>query len=227
MLIPSIDLMEGKIVQLIQGEEKALEFDDFSPWIERFSRFPLVQVIDLDAALGRGNNRLLVEGLSRRLACQVGGGIRNKKDAIELLDAGARRVIIGSSLFTEGKIQTSFAEQLATATGSERLVFAVDSRHGTIVTRGWRTATGVTAVDAIGILQPWCEAFLYTNVDTEGLLQGFPLGIARELRQVTGRQLIVAGGIASEEEVSELDRLGVDAVVGMAIYSGKFLITQD
>lgn len=227
MLIPSIDLMEGKIVQLIQGEKKALQFNDFSPWIERFSRFPLVQVIDLDAALGRGNNRLLVEGLSRRLHCQVGGGMRNIKDAIEVLDAGARRVIIGSSLFTDGIIQTSFAEQLARAAGSERLVFAVDSRHGTIVTRGWRTATGLTAVNAIAMLQPWCEAFLYTNVDTEGLLRGFPICKARELRKVTARQVIVAGGIASEEEVRELDQLGVDAVVGMAIYSGKFLIRQD
>lgn len=227
MLIPSIDLMDGKIVQLIRGEKKALEFDDFSPWIECFSRFPLVQVIDLDAALGRGNNRLLVEGLCCRLRCQVGGGIRNINDAAKLLDAGARRVIIGSSLFTDGKIQTSFAEQLARAAGTERLVFAVDSRYGTIVTRGWRTATGVTALDAVAMLQPWCEAFLYTNVDTEGLLQGFPISIARELRQATARHLIVAGGISSEGEVRELDQFGVDAVVGMAIYTGKLLISQD
>jgi phosphoribosylformimino-5-aminoimidazole carboxamide ribotide isomerase len=222
MLIPSIDLMDGKIVQLIQGEKKVLEFDDFSPWVERFSHFSLVQVIDLDAALGRGSNRRLVTKLCGQLPCQVGGGVRTGEDASDLLAAGARRVIIGSSLFAGDTIRTQFAEQLADKVGGERLVFAVDSRNNTVVIRGWTSAVPITAVHAIGVLQPWCHAFLYTHVDTEGLLQGFPLHIAHALREATHRRLIVAGGICLEAEVHELERIGADAVVGMAIYTGKF-----
>jgi phosphoribosylformimino-5-aminoimidazole carboxamide ribotide isomerase len=223
MLIPSIDLMGGNIVQLVQGEKKALEFDDFSPWVERFSRFPLVQVIDLDAALGRGNNRALVASLCRQLPCQVGGGVRTVAAAQDFLEAGARRVIIGSSLFTDGTINQQFAQDIGRVIGSSRLVFAVDSRSGRVVTEGWKNATAITPTAAIGVLEPWCQAFLYTHVNTEGLLQGFPLPLAHELQRATARQLIVAGGISTTEEIEMLDHIGVDAVVGMAIYSGKIL----
>jgi phosphoribosylformimino-5-aminoimidazole carboxamide ribotide isomerase len=226
MLIPSIDLMGGKIVQLVQGEKKALEFDDFSPWVERFSRFPLVQVIDLDAALGHGDNRFLVKSICQQLPCQVGGGVRSVASAQELLESGARRVIVGSSLFVGGMVNQRFAEQAADSLGSNRLVFAVDSRNGQIVTQGWKSATALTPTQAIRALEPWCEAFLYTHVDTEGLLQGFPLEVARNLRSATRRQLIVAGGISSTDEIEELDRMGADAVVGMAIYTGRILPTN-
>jgi phosphoribosylformimino-5-aminoimidazole carboxamide ribotide isomerase len=221
MLIPSIDLMGGKIVQLIQGEQKALEFDDFTPWVERFSRFPLVQLIDLDAALGQGDNRSLVETFCSQLPCQVGGGVRSPEAAKELLAAGARRVIVGSSLFRNNAVDQQFAQNLAHRVGSTQLVFAVDSKNGRVVTHGWKNASAVTAVDAIRILEPWCEAFLYTHVDTEGLLQGFPLQLAQDLRRVTRRQLIVAGGISSRNEISALEDIRVDAVVGMAIYTGR------
>ena len=223
MLIPSIDLMGGKIVQLVQGEKKALEFDDFTPWVERFSRFPLVQLIDLDAALGQGNNRTLVETFCRQLPCQVGGGVRTVETAEQLLAAGARRVILGSSLLKNGEIDQQFARQTACHLGSDRLVFAVDSKKGRIVTHGWRQASGLNVLDAIHLLEPWCGAFLYTHVDTEGLLQGFPFPVAQELRQSTARQLIVAGGISSTTEVDRLDQIRVDAVVGMAMYTGKIL----
>src|SRR5271168_4926544 len=137
MLIPSIDLMGGKIVQLVQGEKKALEFDDFEPWLERFAKYPLIQIIDLDAAIGQGDNRKLVRSLLRRLPCQVGGGIRTAESAQEMLGDGALRVIIGSSLIRNGSIQNKFAEQLAGQVGAEKLIFAVDSKGGKVAIRGW------------------------------------------------------------------------------------------
>ena len=222
MLIPSIDLMGGKIVQLVQGEKKALEFDDFEPWVERFSRYPLVQLIDLDAAIrpgeANGDNRQLVRSLVRRLPCQVGGGIRTLETAQAMLAEGARRVVIGSSLIEDGGINTAFAERLASEVGADKLVFAADSKGGKVAIRGWRQLTELSAVQMVRALEPWCCAFLYTNIDTEGLLLGMPLDVVSELRNATKRQLIVAGGIRTEEEVDRLHTMGVDAVVGMAIY---------
>jgi phosphoribosylformimino-5-aminoimidazole carboxamide ribotide isomerase len=226
MLIPSIDLMGGKIVQLIQGEHKALEFNDFAPWVERFSRFPLVQLIDLDAALGRGSNRALVQQLCRQLPCQVGGGVRNLQVAEQLLAEGARRLIIGSALFDASGLNTDFARELDQAVGRERLVFALDSKNGRVVTHGWKTDTDIIAREAIAALEPWCGAFLYTHVDTEGLMQGIPMDIVRNLRRATSRQLMVAGGIASMEEVENLNLMQVDAVLGMAIYTGKVVVSR-
>ncbi len=218
MLIPSIDLMGGKIVQLVQGEKKALEFDDFEPWVERFSKYPLVQLVDLDAAIGPGNNRDLVRTLVQRLPCQVGGGIRTLEVAQEILADGAQRVVIGSSLIREGSINTSFAEDLARQVGEEKLVFALDSKGGKVAIRGWRQLTGLSALQMIRALEPWCSAFLYTNIDTEGLLLGMPLDVVSQLRSATNKQLIVAGGIRTEDEVEQFHTMGVDAVVGMAIY---------
>ncbi len=221
MLIPSIDLMEGKIVQLVQGSKKALESTDFEAWIKRFSRYPLVQLIDLDAAMGKGSNRALVEQFAARLPCQVGGGIRTMEAAEDMLRVGARRIIIGSALVREGQINRAFAEELARRLGRERLVFAVDSRGGKVAISGWKQATELTPVEMMQALEPWCAAFLYTHIDTEGLMQGIPMDVVRNLRRATTRQLIVAGGITSTAEIEQLDALGVDAVVGMAIYTGQ------
>jgi len=223
MLIPSIDLMGGKIVQLVQGEKKALEFDDFDYWIERFSRYPLVQVIDLDAARGAGNNRAIVNQIVQRLNCQVGGGIRSVETAREVLGAGARRVILGSALVQDGKINTQHAAALANALGTAALVFAIDSRGGRVAIDGWRNETAVTAFDMIRQLEPFCDTFLYTHIDTEGLMGGIPMGIVGAIRQATSRRLVVAGGITSQQEIDSLDALGMDAVVGMALYSGRIL----
>jgi phosphoribosylformimino-5-aminoimidazole carboxamide ribotide isomerase len=218
MLIPSIDLMGSKIVQLVQGEKKALEFDDFEPWIERFARYPLVQIIDLDAAMGLGDNRPLVRSLLRRLPCQVGGGIRTAESAQQLLGDGALRVIIGSSLVREGNIHSTFAERLASEVGADKLIFAVDSKGGKVAIRGWRQLTEISAAQMIRALECWCSGFLYTHIDTEGLMLGMPLDVVSELRSVTAKRLIVAGGIRTQDEVDRLDAMGVDAVVGMAIY---------
>ena len=220
MLIPSIDLMGGKIVQLVQGSRKALEFDNFQEWVERFSKYALVQLIDLDAAMGRGDNRDLVRELAGQLPCQVGGGIRTIETAQAILDLGARRVILGSSLISHGAINAAFAREAAIEVGPEKLVFAADCRGGYVAIKGWQETTGITAREMMRALDPFCDAFLYTHIDTEGLLQGIPLEIVRELRTATSHRLIAAGGIRSAEEVATLDAIGVDAVVGMAIYRG-------
>ena len=218
MLIPSIDLMGGKIVQLVQGEKKALEFDDFEPWLERFSKYPLIQLIDLDAAKGQGDNRRILSSLLRRLPCQVGGGIRTPETAQEMLAEGARRVVVGSSLIKNGNIDMAFAERLASEVGADKLVFAADSKGGKVAIRGWRHLTGISATEMIQALESWCGAFLYTNIETEGLMLGMPLDVVTQLRNVTKKQLIVAGGIKTRDEVDRLHGIGVDAVVGMAIY---------
>jgi phosphoribosylformimino-5-aminoimidazole carboxamide ribotide isomerase len=221
MLIPSIDLMSGKIVQLVQGEKKALDFDDFEYWIERFSKYPLVQLIDLDAAIGSGDNRHLLARFISKLPCQVGGGIRDIATARQIAELGAKRIIIGSALFKDGEIQREIAADFAEALTAEKLTFAVDAKQGRVAIHGWRTLTPFTAAEAMCALDPWCGAFLYTHIDTEGMLKGFPAEIVPELQRATTRKLIVAGGISSMDEVGGLDRMGVDAIVGMAIYTGR------
>jgi phosphoribosylformimino-5-aminoimidazole carboxamide ribotide isomerase len=220
VLIPSIDLMGGKIVQLVQGSRKSLEFDDFQSWVNRFSKYPLVQLIDLDAAIGTGSNAELVRDLATQLPCQVGGGIRSIATAEATLKLGARRVIFGSSLIRHGAIDLAFAREAAEHLGPGKVVFAADCRNGRVAIKGWRETTNITAVELMHELEPFCSAFLYTHIDTEGLLQGIPLDVIRQLRHVTRRQLIAAGGIRSREEIDALQTMGVDAVVGMAIYQG-------
>ncbi len=221
MLIPSIDLMGGKIVQLVQGERKALELSDFALWIERFAAYPLVQLIDLDAALGKGSNRALLERFTARLPCQVGGGIRSIDAARDVLAAGARRIIVGSAFLAGGRVNLAFAGQLSQAVGADRVIAAVDSRRGKVAVHGWRDVVELTAVAMMRALEPCCGGFLYTHIESEGLMQGIPMGVVRGLRQATARRLIVAGGISSREEIEALGALGVDAVVGMAIYTGR------
>ncbi len=220
MLIPSIDLMGGRIVQLVQGEKLRLSFDDFEYWIEKFSRFPLVQLIDLDAAMRQGDNSALVALVAQRLPCQVGGGIRSVERAREVLDAGARRVIIGSALFSEdGRVRVDVASELAAAVGAERVVAGIDTKNGRIAVKGWKAQVAVTPDEAIPLLDPHVAGYLYTHVDGEGLMQGFPIDAAARLRRLTARQLTVAGGIRSQKEIDRLDAMGVDAVVGMAVYT--------
>lgn len=220
MLIPSIDLQGGKIVQLVQGEKKVLEFDNFEYWIDRFSEYPLVQLIDLDAAMEKGSNHELIAMFAKELPCQIGGGIRSIDRARQLLQAGGKRVIFGSALLKNGKINTAFAQECASALGTEPLTFAIDSRNGKLAIRGWKETTTIDPFEAIQALEPFCLAFLYTHIDTEGTMSGFPREIAEKLRAATKKQIIVAGGIRTIEEVSSLDAIGVDAVAGMAIYTG-------
>jgi phosphoribosylformimino-5-aminoimidazole carboxamide ribotide isomerase len=228
MLIPSIDLLGGRIVQLVQGERLRLAFDDFEYWIERFSTFPTVQLIDLDAAMRQGDNFALVAQIAQRLPCQVGGGIRSLERARQVLDVGARRVIVGSALFTEfegcGVVDIPFAADLAAAVGAERVIAGIDTKNGAIAVKGWKANVALTPDEAIPQLEAHVGGFLYTHVDGEGMMRGFPMAVAARLRKLTERQLIVAGGIRGRQEVDELDALGVDAVVGMAIYTKSMAI---
>ena len=221
--------MGGRIVQLVQGEKLKLAFDDFEYWIERFSKYPLVQLIDLDAAMRRGDNRTLIEMICKRLPCQVGGGLKTAEDGKTLLDAGAKRVIYGSGLFRVAGpdhirrhklIYLEFAEGLKKTLGEETLVFSVVTKAGKVAVKGWKDTVDLTPEEAITWLEDYCAAFLYTHVDTEGTMQGFPINVAAILRACTAKQLIVAGGIKQQSEIEALDAMGVDAVAGMAVYSG-------
>lgn len=220
MLIPSIDLLGGRIVQLVQGEKLQLAFDDFEYWIEKFSKYPLVQLIDLDAAMRQGSNAELVAQIAKRLPCQVGGGVHSLERAEEVLSAGAKRVIVGSALFSDqGGVQTDFAANLAASLGADRIVAGIDTKNGRIAVRGWKAEVALTPDNAIPQLEPYVHGFLYTHVDGEGLMRGFPLTVAERLRSITTRQLIVAGGIRTRQEIDDLDAMRVDTVVGMAIYT--------
>src|SRR5688500_9661019 len=221
MLIPSIDLQNGHVVQLVQGERLAIEAPDAEPWIARFSRFPRVQLIDLDAARGRGDNTAIVADICRRLPCRVGGGIRSVERAQAVLATGAHAIIASSALFRNGQVDVEFAKSLAGAIGAERVIAAVDSRGGRVAIHGWKTVLPITAVEAVRALEPYCDEFLYTHVDKEGLMQGTDMAAILDVRRATSRRLTAAGGITTWAEIDALDAAGVDSVVGMAIYTGQ------
>lgn len=220
MLIPSIDLKGGKVVQLVQGDRVAIESTDVFRWVRRFQHFPVVQLIDLDAAMGTGNNDDLVHRVSAKLSCRVGGGIRSVERATQVMEAGARKVILGSALFKEGRPDLAFAARVSEAVGREHVVAAVDTKGGRLVIHGWRTTLAITPIEAMKALEPYCDEFLYTDVDHEGLMQGMDMSAVDAIRAATGRRLSAAGGITTEAEVDALDAKGIDAVVGMAIYAG-------
>jgi phosphoribosylformimino-5-aminoimidazole carboxamide ribotide isomerase len=224
MLIPSIDLQDGHIVQLVQGERLAVQSDDVDGWVRRFSAYPRVQLIDLDAAKGTGINQDLVGRICAALPCRVGGGIRSVNRASEVLAVGATHVIVSSALFRDGAVDLEFARELSNAVGRDRVIAAVDSRAGRVVIHGWRTALPITATEAIKKLDPFVSEFLYTHVDREGLMQGTDFEAIRSVRAATSKRVTAAGGITTMEEVEQLEALGVDAVVGMAIYTGRMKV---
>jgi len=231
MLIPSIDLKGGKVVQLVQGEKVALESDDLDGWIKRFAGFPAIQLIDLDAAMGTGTNDELVRHVAKRLPCRVGGGIRSVGRAEDVLAAGATAVIIGSAFFDVRRgadggsvIKFDFAEALRDAVGLDKVIAAVDAKGGRVVIHGWRTPLAISSAEAVRALEPFCGEFLYTHVDNEGLMQGTDMDAIRELRNATDRRITAAGGITTRDEVDALHAMGVDAVVGMAIYTGALAL---
>ena len=220
MLIPSIDFQSGRVVQLVQGDALALESRDLDGWLARFARFPIVQVIDLDAAMGIGDNSALVRYVCARRACQVGGGVRTVARAQALLEVGAARVILGSSLFTTDAAQVDRAREFFDAFGDDRLIAAVDSRGGHVTIHGWKTMTTITSAEAVTALSPFVGRFLYTHVDTEGTMMGLNLDAVLTVQRATSRRIIAAGGVREMAEVDHLDSLGIDAVVGMALYTG-------
>ena len=226
MILPCIDLMEGKVVQLVQGREKALEGDSPEEMLRKFAAFPEIQVIDLDAAMGRGSNDSLVEMLASRARTRVGGGVRTVERARALIAQGAFRVIVGTSAFNATGVNKIFLAALRDAIGRDRLIIAVDSKGGRIVVKGWQEATGFSAEEVLQSLEPYCSGFLCTYVDKEGMMQGTDLEWFRRLRAATSLELTAAGGITTIEEIRALADMNVHAAVGMAIYTGRLPLTD-
>ena len=221
MIIPCIDLMDGKVVQLVQGRDKALEVDSADEMLNRFAAFPQIQVIDLDAALGRGSNDSLVRDIASKCAARVGGGVRSVERARALVEQGARKVIVGTAAFDQDGVRHPFLREIADAIGRDRLVVALDSKCGRIVVKGWQEATQFTAEDVIGALEPYCGGFLCTYVDKEGMMQGTDLAWFRKLRSATRLEITAAGGVTTMEDVRALLAMEVHAALGMAIYTGR------
>lgn len=226
MLIPSIDLRNNRVVQLVQGERLALEDADLDKWIATFARFPKLQLIDLDAAIGTGQNDALVAHACAARPCRVGGGIRSIERARVVLDSGATHAIVGSALFKDGRPDVVFARELADTFGPDRLIGAVDTRGGQVTIHGWRTTLPLTAIEAARALEPFCSEFLFTIVDGEGMMRGIDMSAVEALRNATTRRLVAAGGITTKAEIDSLDAMGVDAVVGMAIYTGTLSLDE-
>lgn len=222
MIIPCIDLMDGKVVQLVQGRDKALEGDSPEEMLRKFAAFPEIQVIDLDAAIGRGSNTDLVRFLASKSKARVGGGVRSVERFQELLDQGAHRVIIGTAAFGPTGANVEFLSQLDPA----RAVIALDSKGGRIVVKGWRESTDLTAEAVLRELEPYCSGFLCTYVDKEGMMQGTDLEWFRRLRAATSHELTAAGGITTLEDVRALQDMNVHAALGMAIYTGKLSLEE-
>jgi len=225
MLIPSIDLLGGRVVQLRQGKELVVSSDDIDGWLDRFQRFPIIQVIDLDAAMGRGDNAAIVERLCKTRPCQVGGGVRTAERARQWIDRGAAAVIVGSALFDAAGVRVDSARLFADAIGTDRWIAAIDGRGGRVVVDGWKTTLPITPIDAAIALDPFAGAFLYTHVDREGTMTGLDAAPVMAIRAVTTRRLIAAGGIRTLDEIAALHREGIDAVVGMAIYTDAIAVS--
>ncbi|MBZ5580025.1 MAG: 1-(5-phosphoribosyl)-5-[(5-phosphoribosylamino)methylideneamino] imidazole-4-carboxamide isomerase [Acidobacteriia bacterium] len=225
MIFPCIDLMDGKVVQLVQGREKAFEGDAPEEMLRKFSAFPEIQVIDLDAAMGRGSNDHLVRELASKAATRVGGGVRTVERAQALVEQGARKVIVGTSAFTASGIDERFLASVRDAIGRERLLVAVDSKGGRIVVKGWRESTDLSAEAVLQSLEPYCSGFLCTYVDKEGMMQGTDLAWFRRLRDATSLELTAAGGITTMEEVQALLAMNVHAALGMALYTGRLSLS--
>jgi len=220
LIVPCIDLMGGKVVQLVQGRDKALEGGTPAEMLARFAGFPEIQVIDLDAAIGSGSNTELVEFLAKRAVTRVGGGVRSAAKARALVDLGVKKVIVGTAAFGAAGVNKPFLEELGRAVDSSQILIALDSKGGKIVVKGWREATNFTAEEVIQELEPYCGGFLCTYVDKEGMMQGTDLGWFGRLRAATSHEITAAGGITTIEDIAALDALNIDAAVGMAIYTG-------
>jgi len=220
VILPCIDLMDGKVVQLIQGRDKALEGDAPLEMLRKFAAFPEIQVIDLDAAMGKGENNELVESLAGRARCRVGGGVRTPDRAKRLVEQGAYRVIVGTAAFTP------VMKEIAAAVGPEKILIALDSKGGKIVVKGWQEATDLTAEAVIRQLEPLCGGFLCTYVDKEGMMQGTDLDWFRRLRAATTHEITAAGGITTMEEIRELAAMNVHAALGMVIYTGRLDLAE-
>ena len=222
MIIPCIDLMGGKAVQLVQGRHKALELPDPIGVLEKFFSFPEIQVIDLDAAMGRAPQIECVRELCRRKLCRVGGGIRSLERALQAVSEGAHKVIVGSAAFTTQGIDHGFLQSLADTISRDRLIIAVDCLNDQVAIHGWREVLPVSSSEALPLLEPYCSEFLCTCIEVEGRLEGTNLEWFRRLRAHTQLPVTAAGGITADEEIRALEELGMNAALGMSIYRQYF-----
>ncbi len=236
MIISSIDLKDGKVVQLRQGKDLVLERDDPDSLIAEFDRFGEVAVIDLDAALrnvkpdGTTANTAILKRLLRGGNVRVGGGIRDAKKAKELISLGAEKVIVGSAAFTmpdgSAGINTAFLEAMATAVGKDRLIISVDARDGKIAVKGWTESSGIDLLEGAKAVEPYCSELLFTCVEREGTMTGIDMDLVKALRGAVKCRLVVAGGVSTLEEAVALERLGCDVQLGMALYTGKVSLAE-
>jgi len=223
MIIPCIDLQAGQAVQLVRGRKRALAVDDILGLLEKFRSYPILHVIDLDAAMRKGSNARWIKRLCRaaKLKVRVGGGIRTPARAERILSWGAEKVIVGSAAFESGKVARKFLKELAARVGRKRIIIALDTEGGHIVVRGWKERLKLRPADVIPELEPYCSEFFSTFVDNEGTMKGTDIAGFRRLRGATKFPITAAGGIRSMREVSALERIGMNAAVGMAIYTGR------
>jgi phosphoribosyl-ATP pyrophosphohydrolase/phosphoribosyl-AMP cyclohydrolase len=225
MVIASIDIQNGKVVQLKQGEELILQRDNAGELAAEFDRYGEVAVIDLDAAMGKGSNLEMIKPLLRKAECRLGGGIRTPAQAKELVSLGARKIIVGSSAFRDssGKfgVNIPFLEAMSKKIGRERLIVAVDARGGEIVVDGWKTPTGLDLFEAAKGVEPFAGELLFTCVEREGTMTGIDLAPVRTLRETVSCQITVAGGVSTLAEIEEITAIGCDVQLGMALYTGK------
>jgi phosphoribosylformimino-5-aminoimidazole carboxamide ribotide isomerase len=221
VVIPCIDLQGRKVVQLVQGREKALEGGSPQEMLEKFAAFPVIQVIDLDAAIGTGANEDIVEWIAARAKIRVGGGVRTPAKARRLVDLGAEKVIVGTAAFGADGPNYDFLLQLTGEIDASKILLALDSKDGRIVVKGWRESTNYTAEDVIRQLEPYCGGFLCTYVDKEGMMQGTDLEWFRRLRSATSHEITAAGGITTLDDVRALEEMRIHSALGMAIYTGR------
>jgi phosphoribosylformimino-5-aminoimidazole carboxamide ribonucleotide (ProFAR) isomerase len=222
MIIPCIDLMAGKVVQLVQGKEKALELPDPVAVLEKFVSFAEIQVIDLDAAMGCAPQVECVRELCGRKPCRVGGGIRSLERALQAAREGAHKVIVGSAAFTKEGVDHSFLRSLADGLSRDKLIIAVDCLNDNVAVHGWREVLPLTSGQALPQLESYCSEFLCTCIEVEGRLQGTNLEWFRRLREHTQLPITAAGGITTDQEVHALEELGMNAALGMSIYREYF-----
>jgi phosphoribosyl-ATP pyrophosphohydrolase/phosphoribosyl-AMP cyclohydrolase len=224
MVIASIDIQNGKVVQLKQGEELVLQRDNALELAAEFDRYGEIAVIDLDAAMGKSSNLDMIKPILRKAECRVGGGIRSPEQAKELVSLGARKIIVGSGAFRVSggfAVNIPFLEAMSKKIGRERLIVAVDARKSEIVVDGWKTSTGLDLFNAAKMVEPFAGELLFTCVEREGTMTGIDPELVRKLRETVSCQLTVAGGVTTMEEIASLAKTGCDVQLGMALYTGK------
>lgn len=226
MIIPSIDLMDGKAVQLKQGKDKMLERDNPLDLAKEFNKIGQIAVIDLDAAMNKGNNRAIIREICKIAECRVGGGIRDIETAREIISFGAFKIIIGTKAFENDQINHQFLKELSEAVTKQRVMIAIDAFEGEIVTKGWKHKTGLNLFDVAEELEPYSSEFLFTCVEKEGGMQGTDMETIKQLKKTNKNKLTVAGGVTTMEEVVELAALELDAQLGMALYTGQIDLVE-